>query len=225
MRKAIVVTALGLHLATVALSPSLTADSPPAAARPVPRLGGEARAWVASRGGLIEQHPRHAGMQRIVDELAQAAGLEPVTLWIVDNAAPAASAAPPNDVFFNAGLIDLTSDAELAAVIAHELAHLVERHDCGVFHQLDGRHRALDEEARADALGLLILDRAGHDPRTMLAVMTKVRDHLGGKDPAWSVIHQRILTLRHTVAALFPPEVLETPETPQAPENAAAPRG
>lgn len=206
MRVAVVSLAFALHLTVGTVSTSSTAFGPASfheeVARPKAHLSTEAQAWVELQGGLVE-HERFAQMQATVDELASAAGLRPVTLWVINNDSPRARSAPPNDVFLHTGLIDLADDAELATVIAHELAHLTEMHDTGVFHLLDDRHRALDEEARADAVGLMILDFAGYDTDTMLTFMTRVRDHMGVKDPAWGVLNRRLMILRQTHAVLF----------------------
>lgn len=170
-----------------------------------PPLCDQARAWVESKGGLAE-HPKIESLRGLANRLAKAAGLEPVALRVLDNPSPTAFATPPNDIFLTTGLIDVVGEADLAAVISHELGHLAERHHTSIYQSLDGRHSALEEEARADAVGLLILEESGEDPAVMLEVMCKVRDYMGVKDPAWSVLHQRIIILRRTLATMFSEE-------------------
>jgi predicted Zn-dependent protease len=82
-------------------------------------------------------------------------------------------------------LIDLLDDNELAAVIAHELAHLRDdRYWTGPTASLDGGSD-LDVESRADQVGCRILRIAGIEPAATVRLLDKVNVALGSPaDPA-----------------------------------------
>jgi heat shock protein HtpX len=65
---------------------------------------------------------------RMVRELAQRAGVPPPALYLIDDAAPTALATGNGPrrgaIALSTGLLSLLSEAELRAVIAHELAHI-----------------------------------------------------------------------------------------------------
>ncbi|MCL5269609.1 MAG: M48 family metallopeptidase [bacterium] len=115
-----------------------------------------------------------------------------------------AFAIPGGSVYVNSGLIDAAGDeAELAAVIAHELGHVVERHsarqvsrqtgmaaieqialgqDAGQATQLISsllsqgimfRYSRADEQ-QADRIALGTLDRMGYDPTAMMTFFDKL---------------------------------------------------
>lgn len=96
---------------------------------------------------------------------------------LTDDPEPAANAVPGGTLLVSRGaLAHLSSEAELAAVIAHELAHLVMGHTdltktALPAHFEEGPTRAAaqdaDEERQADALAVGYVARAGYDPRAV----------------------------------------------------------
>jgi predicted Zn-dependent protease len=122
--------------------------------------------------------------QRIAGKLASTASVR-----IVDDKAVRAAAFPPDRIYVTALLIArAANEAELAGVIAHEIAHAqtppepITRLDpesglCARFASMkwpgdtDGRQR----ERRADEAAIRMLTAAGYDPGAMLAFFNKLR--------------------------------------------------
>jgi len=96
---------------------------------------------------------------------------------ITDDPQPAANALPGGSILVSRGALALLgSEAELAAVLAHELAHATRGHTALdktalPAHGVDGAARAAaldaDEERQADALAVELVARAGYDPRAV----------------------------------------------------------
>jgi len=122
----------------------------------------------------------------------------PWTFRVVDDAAVNAFAIPGGFVYVTRGLLaHLTSEAELAAVVGHEIGHVTARHTAAAMskQQLIGLGLAVgslassqvakyagtanqalgilylkfsrDDESQADQLGLRYMRRANYDPRQM----------------------------------------------------------
>ena len=91
---------------------------------------------------------------------------------------------PRGPIHVSRDLIDLLDDDELAAVIAHELAHLGDdRHWTGPTASLDGGSD-LDVESRADQAGCRILRIAGMEPSATIRLLDKLNVALGSpSDP------------------------------------------
>jgi predicted Zn-dependent protease len=95
---------------------------------------------------------------------------------------PNAVSLPGGRIYLSRGLYDrLTGDAEIAAVLAHEIAHLVAKDHfqprCATAED------ALDREMAADAHAVTFLRSAGVDPAGLLAAIQLVADV---QPTAWS---------------------------------------
>ena len=110
------------------------------------------------------------------------------TFRVLDLTEPAAWAAPGGYVYVTHGLLaHLGSEAELAGLLAHEIAHVAAGHASAVREGLPvsvptdpGELWALfehdqDMEREADQLAVEYLERAGYDPRAMLALFDSLR--------------------------------------------------
>jgi beta-barrel assembly-enhancing protease len=108
----------------------------------------------------------------------------------------------------------VASDEELAAVLAHELAHNVLRHRArldaanvsrGFFGNFGRNARLIREtEVEADRLGVYLLERAGYDPEAMMRFYTRFGrsglNFLGSAThPNWG---RRVATLRAEIALI-----------------------
>jgi heat shock protein HtpX len=87
---------------------------------------------VLSMQGAVEVDPRQApDLYRMVETLAQRAGIPTPRLYVIETAQPNAFATgrnPQNSaVAVSSGLLNTLSSAEVAGVIAHELAHIKNR--------------------------------------------------------------------------------------------------
>jgi len=120
---------------------------------------------------------------RVAARIARAAGSRKDTfeLRVSDDFEPSADALPGGVLVISRGaLAALESEAELAAVIAHEMAHSLaghpepERH--GVPARVDSRDVGAfaldaDEERQADALAVRYLGAAGYDPKALASAL------------------------------------------------------
>jgi predicted Zn-dependent protease len=125
-----------------------------------------------------------------------------------------ASMAPNGMVQIWSGLLlRVDNEAQLAAVIGHELAHYLQRHSIERLRDTRGRsaanlvfamlggvgllaqlanmagmaHYSREHESEADRIGLLLVQRAGYDPREAAKVWTQLRAELAagaGGDPS-----------------------------------------
>src|SRR6185295_8351023 len=131
-----------------------------------------------------------------------------------------AFALPGGQIFITEALVGLlNSDDELAAVLGHEVGHVLARHsaehlakqqltqriigavavgsgsyDTAQLAQLAGSlvnmKHGRDDELEADALGLRLTREAGFDPRAMIAVMQKLEKASGGgRQPEFASTH------------------------------------
>ena len=94
-------------------------------------MGREAAQQVQQTIGLVED----ADLQRYVQQVGRALAAEserpdlPWTFGVVEDAVPNAFALPGGFIFITRGLTTLlTSEAELASVLGHEIAHVTARH-------------------------------------------------------------------------------------------------
>lgn len=76
-------------------------------------------------------------------------------------------------IYLYKGLVDIANtDAELAAAIAHEVAHVVYKHPL----QKDKAKSIQQEEIEADAMAVELTLRAGYNPYGMFIVVSKLAD-------------------------------------------------
>lgn len=167
------------------------------------QMGREADKQVAASIGLHPDTALQSYVQRVGAGLASASerpGLQ-WTFRVVDDAAVNAFALPGGYVYVTRGLLThLNSEAELAAVIGHEIGHVTARHSVSQMSKAQLLSVGLvvgmilrpqlqnfgglaqaglellflkysrDDEKQADELGLRYLTRGGYDPRPMTQV-------------------------------------------------------
>ncbi len=92
---------------------------------------------VQKRGGLYPDASLQGYVGQIGSKLADAAYADEVSIAVVNDSAPAALALPGGHIVVTRGLLlALDDEVQLAAVLAHALAHLEERHSAGLLAQL-----------------------------------------------------------------------------------------
>ncbi|MEM1030814.1 MAG: M48 family metallopeptidase [Myxococcota bacterium] len=152
----------------------------------------------------------------LVDALSadERARLGAPRVTVVVDETPNAFALPGGEVFVLTGLLERADDAMLRGVLAHELGHAVARHGMrglarraafGVTlaalvgevdglvltltagaSELDRLAHSRDMESEADAFGVALLDRTGHDPEGLARFL----ESLGPQPiPAWISTH------------------------------------
>ena len=169
------------------------------------QLGQQADQEVAGSIGLYEDADLQAYVRRIGDALAARSERPslPWTFRLVDDPAVNAFALPGGYVYVTRGLLSyLSSEAELAAVMGHEIGHITARHSVSQISKAQLANIGLtvgmivrpelrnygslaeaglgllflkygrDAEREADNLGLRYVTRHGYDPRPMADVFT-----------------------------------------------------
>jgi len=103
--------------------------------------------WEAAQGGLLIA-PAAAGYQERLDRvgipLAAGVSENPVLFHVLESPGLRAYAWPDGNIFVTRGLMDVASDPELQAAVAHELGHLVIDKGQGHERHLSRGHRAAD---------------------------------------------------------------------------------
>jgi predicted Zn-dependent protease len=169
------------------------------------QMGQQADQEVAAAIGLYEDSELQAYVKRIGNDLASRSERPalPWTFRLVDDPAVNAFAIPGGYVYVTRGLMaHLTSEAELASVMGHEVGHITARHTVSQISKAQLANIGLtvgmilqpelqslgglaeaglsllflkygrDAEREADDLGLRYLTRVGYDPRPMADVFT-----------------------------------------------------
>ena len=168
----------------------------------------EHRRFLAFYGGAYRENGLQAYVERIVDRLSVPAGIGDFRVTILNTPRINAFAQPAETgggyVYITRGLLALAlNEAQIAGVLAHEIAHLVARHP-SLFNQriaaaqnaaaaletvagpgagqaaLAAAETALQrysqaQELEADRLGTRIMAAAGYDPRTVPAFLAQLR--------------------------------------------------
>ncbi len=159
---------------------------------------------IASYGGVYEHRQTELMLARMVSKLLAAAG-QPATqftITILDSSQVNAFALPGGFIYVTRGILALANDmSELAAVIAHEIAHVILRHararsdkvktselvdrvitgvlggviDAEATAQRTAQNLAAfsqNQELEADREGIKIAARAGYDPHAAARFLT-----------------------------------------------------
>ena len=177
-----------------AAEPKIVAAPPPPPPKPAPDP--EKRRLVAAFGGEYVAPATKAYVDQLLAHLAPASDTptEPYRVTLLDTPVVNAFALPSGDIFVTRGLLALAGDgSELAAVMAHEIAHIsaghaAKRHELEqrgkLFAQVSDRLLARpddaqeydartkltvarfsrDQEFEADKIGIRTVAKAGYDP-------------------------------------------------------------
>lgn len=140
----------------------------------------------------------------------------PYTFYVVNSDVVNLFSIPGGYVYVNRGLIERADNvAQLAGMLAHEIAHVVERHG------VDHRDARTEREADRDAINYGM--RAGYNPAGLgqfLAKVLALREQTPAKVEGWLAAHpldaERVRTIEATIAATpgatSPRLVTDTPE-------------
>ncbi|MBX6321399.1 MAG: M48 family metallopeptidase [Rhodospirillaceae bacterium] len=186
----------------------------------VAAAGAQASQEVIKEKGIAHDPRLEAVIQRVGPRVAQASDA-PNLDWrfvLIDDDTPNAFALPGGFVGVNRGLFKLVdSDAELAAVLGHEIGHVAARHHAerlsrqalvetglsAVSGQVSPQLAPLlaqaatlgvvlpfsrEQEAEADHIGLIYMARAGYDPHAAVTVWQKF-ESVGGAPPEFLSTH------------------------------------
>ena len=147
--------------------------------------------WIQHQGGLV-QGPCLAKAQRAEARL----GTDLTALNVLDDPAPGAYSWPDGNVFVTKGLVDLLTEQELAAAIAHEMGHLLNDGHLQAPVSLQGCCTTPNIEERADAIGVRLLQQAGISRDVMPQMLEKVERASSTSAGCRSNMQKRIDLLR-----------------------------
>ncbi|MEM9067940.1 MAG: M48 family metalloprotease [Myxococcota bacterium] len=155
------------------------------------------------RDDELERYVRGIG-----ERVASHAGRDDVewTFRILDDPGAQAWAAPGGFVYVTRGLLALLdTEAELAAILGHEVAHVAAGHTEELLRRLPiPRVQGLDlatlfqlerdDEAQADQLGVRYAEAAGYDPSALQRALRALHQPGLGSAPSWSDRHPPLPT-------------------------------
>jgi len=159
---------------------------------------------MTARLGVYDDPALERYVRRVGERVAAKAGRDDVdwTFRILDDPGVQAWAAPGGFVYVTRGLLAvLDSEAELAAVLGHEVAHVAAGHTAELLHRLpEPSMRDLDlatlfqlhrdDEAQADQLGVRYAAAAGYDPSGLLRALQALHQPaLVADAPSWGDRH------------------------------------
>jgi predicted Zn-dependent protease len=184
-------------------------------------MGRDADQYLSATGRIY----RDMELERYVDDLGKLLAAKsdrpglPWTFRVLDDPGVNAFALPGGFVYITRGMLALlNSEAQLAAVLGHEIGHVAARHNTskltagqvasaglaaaslatanpmgltGVAElQLLGLGHSREQEQQADALGLRYMSDAGYDPTEVLGVLRTLDRAFGGSAlPEWLATH------------------------------------
>ena len=138
--------------------------------------GGSGRTrWVERQGGVLDdarQRRVEAVGRRVVPPHLRGA----VVVLVLDSDEVTAFSWRDGSVYLTRGLVDRCTDDELAAAIAHELGHLLGDGHLPPVAGLRGCEHGLDEEERADRVGVELLRACGLPPEAMATMLSAVME-------------------------------------------------
>ncbi len=154
--------------------------------------------------GVYEDRALERYVRQVGERVAAESGRDDIdwTFRILDDPGVQAWAAPGGFVYVTRGLLAfLDSEAELAAVLGHEIAHVAAGHTEELMHRLpEPSMRDLDlatlfqlhrdDEAQADQVGVRLAAAAGYDPSALQRALAALHQPGLMEDaPSWSDRH------------------------------------
>jgi len=167
------------------------------------KLGRRAANDLEKRDGSINDAAILGYLQHLADSLTATAGVRPIQVRVTRSTGDYAVLLPNRDLYISAGLLNsIQSEAELAGLLAHELAHLTQAHQrppfrpCVLASDLaPSRPEDLREaEQQATASAISHLTAAAYDPAGVLDLLSK----LAYAHPVWAkaIAPEDLLDLR-----------------------------
>lgn len=133
--------------------------------------------WVRAQGGTLNDTNLNRA-QAVCSRLAPSID-KPVHVHVLNSANICAYGWPDGNLFVTRGLMDRLNDRELMAAIAHEMGHLLDDGHLRTIVSLRGCCISPDAEARADAIGLRLLNKQGIGGDAMVSMLKKVQSSSG----------------------------------------------
>lgn len=147
--------------------------------------------WVSARGVLLVGLSK-ARAENVLRSVHPCLETTPLRIHVLDSPDVGAFAWPEGDIVVTAALLDLLSDDELAAAIAHEVGHLLSDGHLRSAAALVGKPSQHDAEAAADELGMRLLTDGGRSASAMARMIRKVQAARGSNDSAFQALGYRL---------------------------------
>jgi len=147
-------------------------------------------AWVRSHGGVVDD-ARLNRAQAACAVLSSSAD-KAIRVHVLDSDSVGAFGWPDGNLFITRGLVDLLTDHEVAAAVAHEMGHLFNDGHLHTVVSLRGCCINADVEARADSIGVRLLAQHGIGREAMTSMLNKVRSAPGMPPLCQQGIEERI---------------------------------
>lgn len=132
--------------------------------------------WLDQLGGVNSCPDLSQRLSTACQPLLRAAGTR-TEVRVVDSDRPGAWSWPNGKIYVSKGLMAMLTDAELAAVVGHELGHLLREGHVKTQVALASSTASSDVEADADDLSRSLLRSCGQDDAAMRSVLLKLADH------------------------------------------------
>ena len=111
---------------------------------------------------------------------------------------------PDAQIYVSRGLVDLLTDEQLAAAVAHEMGHLLADGHLHSIVSLRGCCQTPDAEVRADAVAVELLRTRGIPPGVMIDMLQRVESGASVSSSCRAGIAKRIELIRQRTATVSP---------------------
>ena len=151
---------------------------------------GQAR-WVERQGGLSSCDATRQRLQKACESILASVDV-PVRLQLLDSRSPNAWSWPSGEIYVSFELLQIFTDDEVAAVVGHELGHLISDGHLNSRLSLASPAGSLDIEANADAIGRRLLIAGAKDANAMRSALGKLAAHPATTPATRRAIERRI---------------------------------
>ena len=213
------------------------------------QMGLEAYKEILQQSKLSTDEELVERVRRVGQRIAAVSG-RPDLPWefnVIQDDTPNAFALPGGKVGVNTGLFKVAeNDAQLAAVIAHEIGHAIARHSAervsqqmavelglaglgmtgtgAQYAEFAGAAATLGvvlpfsrtQEAEADHIGVIMMAKAGYDPRAALALWQNFAKYGGERAPEFLSTHPAPASRIQEIQALMPEAMAIYQKAPKA---------
>ncbi len=156
--------------------------------------------WVRRYGGMCAADHRRPRLDALCDRLLQGHPHRSISVSVLASAKLGAFGWPDGRLYVTRGLVDALDDDMLAASVAHELGHLILGGHLPSPVSLSGSPEDADEEMRADAVGVALLEDRGFDPGSMARMLAQLRAATASNPLIHHRLGERIDALRGRTA-------------------------
>ena len=159
--------------------------------------------WALQHGGILVDQ-RQQRLNQTCQLLASVCLDIVIDPHVLNSNDLAAYSWPNGELYVTRGMIDAANPDELAAVVAHEIGHLIDHRHSNATTMLLGQKHHLNPEIQADSMGCRILAACNISTTAMLHMLQKVKQSTQPRDPVYALLNQRIQRLQSDMSNPFP---------------------